>query len=86
MLKSKFIVTCICHGDTCNGHVTKIGVANSSEAAEAIIKDDMRLFADNLMSCTRDPEEIKLSDFDISKPHEIWYDDQNGRVYDVIEV
>lgn len=83
MLKSKFIVTCICHGDSCDGHAEKIGIANSLKAAEEIIKDDMSIFVDNIKDNSDDPENEK---FDTSKPHEIWYDDQNGRVYDVIEV
>lgn len=79
MLKSKFVVTCVSHGDTCDGHVTKLGVAGSPEAAEAIIKDNMQLFIESY-------DGAHEQDFDMSSFHEIWYDDQNGRVYDVIEV
>ena len=85
----RYLVTCICYGDSCDGHATKIGTANTLAEAETIIKDDMRLFASGIEGCTREYDEISNDDFTLKfseRNAEIWYDDDNGRVYDVHEI
>ena len=85
----KYLVTCICYGDSCNGHATKIGNVNTLTEAEAVIKDDMRLFASGIEGCIREYDEISNDDFTIKfskRNAEIWYDSNNGRVYDVHEI
>lgn len=80
----KYVITCICHGDSCDGHATKIGSANSMKAAQEIIDEDKQLFKDNTLENMVD---AKPDEF-VEKPNEIWWldDGMNGRVYDIIEV
>lgn len=85
----RYLVTCICHSDSCNSHATKIGTVNTLAEAEAAIKDDMELFVSSIEGRTCKYDEISNDDFIIAFTEckaEIWYDNDNGRVYDVHEI
>lgn len=82
MEDNKYIVICTKYGDTCDGHGTKLGTADTLKEACEIIKDDQDIYRRQLVSTGRSPDDI------IVRINEIWDGEVGieGRVYDVYPV
>lgn len=70
------VVTVTDHGDTCDGHARKLGVVAYRNNADILIEEDKTSFRKMI----GDADKSHYTD----NPDEIWWDDTNGRTYDVI--
>jgi len=72
----QIVVTVTDHGETCDGHARLLGTVHTNSDATALIEEDKARFREMM-------DDLHENHYN-EKTNEIWWDDTNGRTYDVI--